>query len=192
MNQKIPFKKVVEKILSPNEEIKYQFSIGERYLKIKKIITILMGSIILLIIGLFLYFQFGFGIITIELIITTIEIAMINIILVLIACLVLLIGFSFFYFDWLLKRLNIYIITNKRIIIHKGWFSTDLKSIGFEQIADIKILQSFFEKIFFKTGTLKIDTAGTNEVAIILYHIENPYQIKTKIIDIKYSLSGKN
>lgn len=190
MIKEIPFKKVVEKILSPNEEIKYQFSIGERYLKIKKIVSILIGAAMLFAIGFFLYFQFGFGIITIELIIITIKLAMTTVILALTVFLALLIGFSFFYFGWFLKRTNIYIITNKRMIIHKGWFNTNLKSIDFNQITDIKIVQPFFENIIFKTGTLKIDTAGRDEYAVILHHIENPHQIKTKIIDIKYSLSN--
>ena len=190
MAQKIEFKKVVEKILSPNEKIEYQFSLGERYLKIKKFITVLIGLIIFLIISLPLYFQFGFGIITIELIITTIELSMTIVLLVLGVCLALLIGFSHFYFGWLLKRSNIYIITNKRIVIHKGWLNTNLKSIDFNQITDIKVIESFFERIFFNTGTLKIDTAGKDDYSVILSHIENPYKIKTKIIDIKYSLSA--
>jgi uncharacterized membrane protein YdbT with pleckstrin-like domain len=174
MNKKIQFYSVIEKLLSPNEEIKYQFSFGERYLKIKKIAAIILSFVILLSGGLLIIYFF--------------KIDWVTIILIIIPLFVLLAGMSIFYFDWYLKRVNIYIITNKRLIIHRGWFSTNLKSIGFEQITDIKVLQFFIDRIIFKTGTLKINTAGTGDYEINLHCIEDPYKIKAKILEIKYAL----
>jgi hypothetical protein len=165
--------RVVEKILSPNEEIKYQFSLGERYLKIKKIMTIVLGFIVLLSIGLLINHFF--------------EIDIRIIILIIGALLVLLILISLFYFDWYLKRANIYLITNRRIIIHRGWLSAFSKSVDFRQITDIKIIQSFTDRIIFNMGTLKINTAGMEDYAIIFYCVEDPYNIKTKILEMKYS-----
>jgi membrane protein YdbS with pleckstrin-like domain len=170
-NKEIKFKKVVEKLLSSNEEIRYQFSFGEWYLKIKKIIAISFGSVLLLSAGLLINHFFKVDIIILILIIGVL--------------LVLLIIVSLIYFDWYLKRANIYLITNKRIIIHKGWLFTYLKSIDFQQITDIKVIQSFIDKIIFKTGTLKINTAGTQDYEIALSCVENPHKIKTIIIEVK-------
>lgn len=168
-------KKILEKILSPGEEIKYQFSFGERYLKIMKIATITIGSFVLLAIGVAIFLIFNIS-----------EI----IILVIIAIpLVLLILYSLLYFDWYLKRANIYIITNKRILIHKGWLSTRLISADFRQITDIKVFQPFLDKLIYKTGVLKINTAGMEAHPIILFHIEGPYKIKRKLNEIRDSLS---
>lgn len=183
MNKKIAFENVVKKILGSNEEIKYQFSLGERYLKIKKIVTILMGIIILLAAGASLYYaslHFDF------------ELNPTTVILITGLLLVLLIGIAHFYFGWYLKRANIYLITNKRIIIHRGWLSSLMKSVGFQDITDIKIIQAFLDKMIFKAGSLKINTAGKEAYEIMLHCVENPYEVKTKIIDMKYLLSEEN
>ncbi len=171
-------KKVLEKILNPNEEIKYQFSFGERYLNITKIVTIVIGSFILLLLGLF--------------VLPMLEIGAIVIVIIIGGFLGLLIGFSFFYFGWYLKRANIYIITNRRVLIHRGWLSTRLISADFQQISDIKVVQPFIDRVIYRTGILKINTAGMEAHPIILSHIERPYKIKRKLNEIRDFLSKKN
>ena len=166
-------KKILEKILNPGEEIKYQFSLGERYLKITKIITIVIGALILLLIGVFILPIFKIDIMIIVLIIG--------------ACLGLLVGFSFLYFGWYLKRANIYIITNKRVIVHRGLFSTRLITVTFREITDLKVIQSFADRIIYRTGILKINTAGMEAHPIVLSHIENPYMLRKKISELRDS-----
>ncbi|MCD5396841.1 MAG: hypothetical protein LRZ98_01745 [Candidatus Pacebacteria bacterium] len=51
-------KKILEKVLSPSEKVKYQFSIGDKYLKTKKIAMICFGSLIFFIIGSILIYLF--------------------------------------------------------------------------------------------------------------------------------------
>ncbi len=168
-------KEVLEKILSSNEEIKYQFSFGETYLRISKIMTIAIGSSILILLGVF-------GL-------PALEIDILFIVLIVGALVGLLTGYSFFYFGWFLKRTNIYVISNRRVIIHIGWLSTRVTSVDFRQITDIKVIQPFFEKVIFGTGILKINTAGMEAHPIILSHIEDPYKIKKIINEIRHSLS---
>ncbi len=98
--------KKIDKILSPSEKVEYQFSLSERFLKIKKTMAIFLGFIILLVLG-----------------VATIKIFDIDIILVVLIAvcfLALLIGLSVFYFDWYLKISNVFILTDKRIIAHRG------------------------------------------------------------------------
>ena len=168
-------KKVLEKILNSGEEIKYQFSFGERYLKIMKIATIAIGSFILLAIGVAIFLIFN--------------ISKIIILAIIAIPLTLLILYSLIYFDWYLKRANIYVITNKRILIHKGWLSTRLISADFNQITDIKVVQPFLDRLIYKAGVLKINTAGMEAHPIILFHIEDPYKIKRKLNEIRDSIS---
>lgn len=177
MIQKVIFKNIVEKILSPSEEIRFQFSLGEKYLKIMKIVIILIGSVLLLAIALSLYHIF--------------ELTLIIVVLIIGVSLALVIGITHFYYGWFLIRSNIYVVTNKRIIIHKGWLFTDLKSVSFQQITDIRVIQSFVDKMLFNTGILKINTAGRDDYEVILHHIENPHKVKTKIVEIRHFLSEK-
>ncbi len=170
-------KKILEKVLSPSEKVKYQFSIGDKYLKTKKIAMICFGSLIFFIIGSILIYLFK-----------NYEMLIIAIIVIFWVFFVL---FSFFYFGWYLKRANIYLITNKRIIIHKGWFCTRVVSVDFIQITDVKVIKPFIEKIIYKTGTLKINTAGMEIHPIILHHIENPFDIKRILNEIRFFEKNK-
>lgn len=170
-------KKVLEKILNTNEEVKYQFSLGERYLKITKIVTIAIGSLVLLIMGLFVLPIF--------------DISGIFILIIIAILLVLLVLFSLFYFNWYLKRANIYIITNRRMLVHRGWLSTRLISADFNKISDVKVAQPFIDRVIYKAGVLKINTAGMEAHPIVLSHIERPYKIKRKLNEIRDSLAKK-
>jgi uncharacterized membrane protein YdbT with pleckstrin-like domain len=71
------------------------------------------------------------------------------------------------------------------VLIHKGWLSTRLVSVDYDKITDIEVVQPFLEKLIFKTGGLAINTAGTGGREIVLNHIENPFEIKKKLEDIK-------
>ena len=172
MSEKNMTQKVLEKILSPSEKVSYQFSLGNKYLKIKKITTICFGFLILLVISIALVYLT--------------YVSEIIIVVSAVAFWALLILFSYFYFGWYLKRTNIYLITNRRVIIHKGWLCTNMISTPFNQITDIKVIEPFFDRLIFKVGTLKINTAGMEDHAITLSYIENPYNIKRKLNELRF------
>ncbi len=90
---------------------------------------------------------------------------------------------SLFYFKFYLKRANIYGFTQKRILIHRGWLSTNMISVDYDKITDIRVSESFMEKST-KTGRLKINTSGSGNTEIILDRIESPYEIKKKLDDL--------
>ena len=91
---------------------------------------------------------------------------------------------AFYYFVYL-KRSNAYAFTNKRVLIHRGWLSTNLISVDYVKITNIFISQSFFQKILTKTGTIAIDTAGTGGEEVVLKNINNPYKLKQLLDDLK-------
>ena len=138
------------KIISPGEEVKFEFSLGKRYISLAKVFLIGLGIPLL--------FFHGLGMI--------------------------LIFFGFFWALYL-RRSNNYAFTNRRILVLRGWLSTNLTSIDYDKITDVRVEQSFFDKVIFKTGNLIINTAGTPFPEIILTFIENPYEIKQELDEIR-------
>ena len=145
--------KIWDKILSSGEEIKFEFSLGDRYVNVAKYALIILGIPLL--------FLYGLGIIFI---------------------------IGGFVWGWYLKRANNFAFTNKRVLVLKGWLSTNLTSVDYDKITDVKVEQSFFDRIVFKTGRLIIDTAGTGFQEIVLINIENPYEIKKKLDSTRENL----
>jgi membrane protein YdbS with pleckstrin-like domain len=89
---------------------------------------------------------------------------------------------ALFYYGFYLKKANVYAFTNKRILIHKGWLSTNTTSVDYSKITDIHVREPFLDKIMTKTGVIAINTAGSSNLEILLQHVENPYEVK-KILD---------
>lgn len=158
-------KKIWDKVLSPGEEVKFEFSLGEKYLSYFKYGWVSFGFLFLILGLIFLgkpsslFKIFG-------------------LVLILVGATLIAIGFLG---AWYLKRANNFAFTQKRILILRGWLSTQLVSIDYDKITNIKVEQNFFEKLVFNTGKLIIDTAGTDLPEVILTNIENPYQIKKKL-----------
>ena len=158
-------KNILKKILKPKEKIIKEFSLGKRYILFIQTITTIVCLIFLpiswIISPLFFFF-----------------------VIVLISFLVIFVG-------WYLRRANIYLLTDKRILIHRGWLSTQLISVDYEKITDIKVFETFVEKIFLETGAIFINTAGTPYHEIKLLHIKKPYNLKKKIDQTRESLVRK-
>jgi len=93
--------------------------------------------------------------------------------------------FVVFYFGWYLEKANAYAFTDRRILIHKGWLSTSLISVDYQKITDIKVKEPFFYKLLCKSGYLLVNTAGTGTHEIILEHIQDPYEVKKKLDNIR-------
>jgi len=88
----------------------------------------------------------------------------------------LIIPLILFYFLFYLKISNEYVFTNSRIIVKKGWIGTKTISAKYNRITDINVSQSLIERLF-KTGTLSINTAGSEGYELILKHVAHPYQL---------------
>lgn len=95
---------------------------------------------------------------------------------------------ALFYYGFYLKEANAYALTNKRVLIHCGWLSTNTTSIDYSKITDIHIQEPFLDKIITHTGHIAINTAGSGNLEVILQHVENPYEIKKKLDELKDNL----
>lgn len=90
-----------------------------------------------------------------------------------------------FVYCFYLKKANAFAFTNKRVLIHRGWLSTRITSIDYQKITDVHISEPFFDRVFTKTGNMAINTAGSNNLEIVLQHIEAPYEMKKKLDALK-------
>ena len=94
---------------------------------------------------------------------------------------IIIILITLFYFGYYLKVANAYAFTDKRVLIHRGWLSTDTISVEYKNITDARVKESFLEKMITKTGNLSINTAGSGMTEIVLKHITTPYEVRKKL-----------
>lgn len=98
---------------------------------------------------------------------------------------VIILGLGLFYFGYYIKVANAYALTEKRVLIHKGWLSTNTISIEYKNITDVRVSESFLEKIIAKTGNLSINTAGSGMTEVVLKHITAPYEVRKKLDKVR-------
>ncbi len=112
----------------------------------------------------------------------------------------LIIPLILFYFLFYIKISNEFVFTSNRVIVKKGWIGTKTISAKYNRITDINVSQSLIERIF-KTGTLSINTAGSEGYELILKHVAHPYRLKKDLhtlkekyiqANFKYSFNTKN
>lgn len=159
------YKKIWDKTLLSNEELKHEFAISRSYLIFKLILSIIFGLIVFAISFTDAYTVF----------------------LVVPALFIILA--SIFYYSFYLKVAHAYAFTNKRVIIHTGWLSTEITSVDYDKITDIKVREPFFERIITSSGDISINTAGTHQIEIGLRHVDKPYELKKKLDEIRDNAS---
>jgi len=145
------YEKIWNKILSADEKVEIEFSVGDRYRKFWLLVWGIIG----------LPFLFASPL----------------------AIFIFLV--ALFYYGFYLKVANAYAFTNKRVLIHRGWLSTNTISVDYSKITDVHIQEPFFERLITHTGNIAINTAGTTFHEVILRHIKSPYEIKKQLDTLK-------
>ena len=146
------YKKICDKIVNKDEQIKYIFSVGYSFITL----SMTFWSIVSI---FFMFFEAYVGIFT----------------------LIVAIFYHFYY----LKIANVYILTDKRIIVKKGWLSNRTISIDYGNITDITVHENFIYRLLTCSGDMIINTAGTDKAEVVLQHIDNPHEVKNIIDELK-------
>lgn len=73
---------------------------------------------------------------------------------------------------------TVYFVTNTKIYKRIGIGFMTVTSAKHTEIDDMKIKQSFLERILFNTGTLKFNTLGSDRYEIILPRVGEPFSLK--------------
>lgn len=195
---------LVKRILGKNETIKKKFSLSHYYLKIKLIISLIVGAIIWTILAFVLHLSqdtwqefIPFNINTNYNDFSNINYDSINTLssspnfdfgplwwIMIGIFIIIIVPILFFYYLFYLKISNEYIFTNQRIVVKRGWLGTKTISIHYNRITDISITQSLIDR-FLGIGALSISTAGQEGYHIILSHIAKPHQLKKELFDLK-------
>jgi uncharacterized membrane protein YdbT with pleckstrin-like domain len=144
--------KALKEVLTSDEVIQFQFSVGERYRKQ----SLLVYGLLLLPLLFISFFMFKSG-----------HPVMASI------C-VLLYLWPIWRFGFYSTRANIYALTNKRVIVRRGWLSAKTQMIGYKSITDLAVEQNFLERKAFHTGNILVNTAGHLTNQVVLKNIENP------------------
>lgn len=97
------------------------------------------------------------------------------------------------FYEWLIWYLDLYIITNKRIvdIEQKSLFLRQISETSLDKIQDITFEITGFWATLLNFGTLKIETAG-KETAINFDLIKNPSKIQKIIFNLQNNLTQNN
>lgn len=98
----------------------------------------------------------------------------------------LLIIWVFFFIEWTDYYLDVWVITDRRIvdIEQKGFFHREITSFNYEQIQDITIETRGFIETLFRFGTLHVQTAGSGR-DILINHAANPEEARLLILGMQ-------
>jgi len=94
----------------------------------------------------------------------------------------LLFVLAYIFIEWTTYYLDVWHITNKRIIDVEqiGIFHRDTKSLRFERIQDITVEVKGIIATFLNFGDVHVQTAGATR-EIIIYQVRKPYKLKKMI-----------
>ncbi|HET7215941.1 MAG TPA: PH domain-containing protein [Terriglobia bacterium] len=92
---------------------------------------------------------------------------------------------AYFYYGFYLKRANAFAFTNRRILVHRGWLSTGLRSIDYHQIVEVSVSERFFQRVITRSGNLGIKAAGQASHDVVLADIGSPYDVKKKLDELR-------
>jgi len=103
---------------------------------------------------------------------------------------VLVVLSSIFYFGWLARKSNAYAFTDKKVVIYRGWISSELLEIEYDEITEVLVTQNVIERMT-NSGDLVINTAGGDAENIEdkqkIENIDDPFEAKKKLDEIRES-----
>ena len=79
---------------------------------------------------------------------------------------------------WVTYQANRYLLTTRRVIVKRGFFTVKLASALYDKITHIEVDQSFVDRMFLHHGTILVHTAGSNSDEIVLQYVESPIEFK--------------
>ena len=99
---------------------------------------------------------------------------------------VLLIPLLLFGLIWILiaiyRKLTLrYLVTDKRVIVKKGLIGQSTVSADYSKITDITVQQGILGRLILHTGTIVVNTAGTDLGEVTIKWVEDPFKAKDVI-----------
>ncbi len=89
-----------------------------------------------------------------------------------------------FFKNLRLRHGKAYILTNRRVLVKDGIFSTRLISAPYDKITHMSVKEDFFTKMAYGVGDITIHTAGPTPIEIDLIKICQPVAVKNLIEEL--------
>lgn len=91
---------------------------------------------------------------------------------------------SYFILSGLYKKLTLkYFVTDKRVILKKGLIGQSTVSADYSKITDVTVQQGILGRVILHTGTIVLNTAGTDLGEVILKWVQDPFKTKDVIYE---------
>ncbi len=153
-------RKAFAKFLAEDEELIMATGYGSVYMRQKFIIYIMLPGIVFWLLGLgvayYLKYPLGWGLLG-----------------GLVASL---------FFAWIKAshtyHSHRYLLTTRRVIIKKGFFTVKLMSVLFDKITHIEVDQGLMDRMIMHHGTIIVNAAGMNKGEFKLEYVEAPIEFK--------------
>lgn len=95
----------------------------------------------------------------------------------------LLIG-SYFILTGLYKKLTLkYLVTDKRVVLKEGLIGQSTVSADYSKVTDVTVKQGILGRLLLHTGTIIVNTAGTDVAEVELKWVQDPFEAKNAIYD---------
>lgn len=173
--------KISHKYLAENEQLQKSFGVGKRHMFFHK-----MRLIFLLVLFVFvLIFPWQNLIPELEEPFTYV----LNYLTGIIFLVFLLVQFV----SWFKDRFSIlYLLTDRRILILKGFFATDVQSIDYFKITNVEIDENLPEKLLYKSATIRIRTDAESQHEYTLDRVDDYLNIQQTIYSNKKYIGYNN
>lgn len=79
---------------------------------------------------------------------------------------------------WIAYQANRYLLTTRRVILKRGFFTVKLITALYDKITHIELNQSLIDRFFLHHGTVLIHTAGSSKDEMTLKYVEAPIEFK--------------
>lgn len=74
-----------------------------------------------------------------------------------------------------------YAVTDKRTMTREGILNKHFVTVDYRSITDVAVRETILERIFTRTGTIDVNTAGGHHVELKLRHVARPMALRGDI-----------
>lgn len=148
------------KYLAEDEELVLATGYGKNYIRHRFAYYVLLPGIVFILVGIGVGYLFKF-----------------NLGIGLLLGLILATAVAFLKTVWTYHS-HRYLLTTKRVIIKKGFFTVGLTSALYDKITHIEVEQGILDRMIMKHGAVIVNTAGMNKGEIRLNFIDYPIDFK--------------
>ncbi|MFH1354018.1 MAG: PH domain-containing protein [bacterium] len=84
-----------------------------------------------------------------------------------------------------------YAVTNQRTMVREGILYKHFVTVDYHSITDVTVRETLLERIFTRTGTIDVNTAGGDQVELKLRHVARPMNLRGDIYKHLNELTGQ-